>query len=103
MPPAAWNGRRSSRPKRENSWEVEALLFPPATGDRRRSAPDVRLDLGASRASPPQCDPGAASPARSCLSASPAALARSAKTCRWQHDQVPLLRFLTLLTAQSAE
>src|SRR5437762_13774481 len=28
---------------------------------------------------------------------------RGRRKPRWQHDQVPLLRFLTLLTAQSAE
>src|SRR5437762_1001500 len=39
--------------------QLEALLFP-ATGDRRGPAPDARLGLGASRAAPAQCDPGAA-------------------------------------------
>ena len=78
MPSAAWNGQRSSRPKRENSRSLRRLLFPPppAIAADQRPMPDWP---GASRATPPQCDPGAASPARSCLSTSPAALARSSK------------------------
>src|SRR5437879_10351967 len=40
--------------------QLESLLFPPPPGDRCGSAPDARLGLGASRAAPSQCDPGAA-------------------------------------------
>ena len=83
--------------------QLEALLFPPppAIAADQRPMPDwagVHRELRR-----PNVTLAAASPARSCLSTSPAALARSPKTCRRQHDQVPLLRFLILLTAQSAE
>ena len=83
--------------------QLEALLFPPppAIAADQRPIPDwawVHRELRR-----PNVTLALHSPARSCLSTSPAALARSSKTCRWQHYQVSLLRFLTLLTAQSAE
>src|SRR5947208_11511485 len=40
--------------------QLGSTAVPAAAGDCRGSAPDARLGLGASRAAPPQCDPGAA-------------------------------------------
>src|SRR5690242_21111390 len=39
---------------------ARGAAVPAAAGDRRGSAPDARLGLGASRAAPSQCDAGAA-------------------------------------------
>ena len=51
----------------------------------------------------PQCDPGACIAGEKLFVDFAGRTGEVVETCRWQHDQVTLLRFLTLLTAQSAE
>ena len=84
--------------------QLEALLFPPppAIAADQRPMPDwawVHRELRR-----PNVTPALHSRREAvCRLRRPQLARSSSKTYRWRHDQVPLLRFLTLLTAQSPE